>query len=259
MEVKILIAEDSAADRLIIKSMLENHYIVMTACDGLETMHMLNEHDDINILILDLNMPKMDGFQVLEAIKCSERFMKLRTIILTSYDEPENEIRGLKLGAVDFIRKPVHMYSLKTRIDVHASLLCAEHALEQRLSEHMLTFDMIFNQAPIGIAIIQELKNSDKPVIRVNPMFEKITGITGEELERTGWEAITHPDDLEEELKNYYNEFNEFKDKCRFIGCMHLNEPGCAVKEALNEGKISSIRYDNYRALYEELKDIKKY
>lgn len=203
MEVKILIAEDSAADRLIIKSMLENHYIVMTACDGLETMHMLNEHDDINILILDLNMPKMDGFQVLEAIKCSERFMKLRTIILTSYDEPENEIRGLKLGAVDFIRKPVHMYSLKTRIDVHASLLCAEHALEQRLSEHMLTFDMIFNQAPIGIAIIQELKNSDKPVIRVNPMFEKITGITGEELERTGWEAITHPDDLEEELKNY--------------------------------------------------------
>ena len=111
MEVKILIAEDSAADRLIIKSMLENHYIVMTACDGLETMHMLNEHDDINILILDLNMPKMDGFQVLEAIKCSESFMKLRTIILTSYDEPENEIRGLKLGAVDFIRKPVHMYS----------------------------------------------------------------------------------------------------------------------------------------------------
>ncbi len=62
-----------------------------------------------------------------------------------------------------------------------------------------------------------------------------------------------------EELKDYFNEFNEYMDKCRFIGCMHLNEPGCTVKEALKKGKISSIRYDNYKALYEELKDIKRY
>ena len=62
-----------------------------------------------------------------------------------------------------------------------------------------------------------------------------------------------------EELKNYFIEFNEYENKCRFIGCMHLNEPGCAVKEALKEGKISGIRYDNYKALYTELKDIRRY
>lgn len=62
-----------------------------------------------------------------------------------------------------------------------------------------------------------------------------------------------------EELKDYFNEFNEYEEKCRFIGCMHLNEPGCAVKEALDQGIISGIRYDNYKALYKELKDIKKY
>lgn len=78
-------------------------------------------------------------------------------------------------------------------------------------------------------------------------------------MDTPGFSSLYIDDIEEEELKNYYNEFNEFKDKCRFIGCMHLNEPGCAVKEALSEGKISSIRYDNYRALYEELKDIKKY
>lgn len=63
----------------------------------------------------------------------------------------------------------------------------------------------------------------------------------------------------EEELKDYFNEFKEYESMCRFIGCMHLNEPGCAVKEALKEGKISSIRYDNYKALYEELNDQRKY
>ena len=60
-------------------------------------------------------------------------------------------------------------------------------------------------------------------------------------------------------LKDYFNEFKEYDYNCRFIGCMHLNEPGCAVKSALDEGNISSIRYDNYKTLYEELKDIKRY
>ena len=62
-----------------------------------------------------------------------------------------------------------------------------------------------------------------------------------------------------EELKDYFNEFKEYENNCRFIGCMHLNEPGCAVKVALSEGEISSIRYDNYKILYNELKDIKRY
>ena len=62
-----------------------------------------------------------------------------------------------------------------------------------------------------------------------------------------------------EELKNYFIEFNDYDDNCRFIGCVHLNEPGCAVKEALQQGKISSIRYDNYKSFYNELKDIKRY
>ncbi|NLK27717.1 MAG: ribosome small subunit-dependent GTPase A [Clostridiales bacterium] len=62
-----------------------------------------------------------------------------------------------------------------------------------------------------------------------------------------------------EELKDYYLEFHEYDSNCRFIGCMHLNEPGCAVKEALSEGKISKLRYNNYRNLCEELKNQKRY
>ena len=60
-------------------------------------------------------------------------------------------------------------------------------------------------------------------------------------------------------LKDFFTEFNEFENECRFSGCMHLNEPGCAVKNALEQGKISKIRYRNYVDLFEELKDIKRY
>lgn len=62
-----------------------------------------------------------------------------------------------------------------------------------------------------------------------------------------------------EELKNYFPEFTKYEEGCRFIGCSHLNEPGCAVKEALEEGRLSKMRYDNYVTLYTELKNQKRY
>jgi ribosome biogenesis GTPase len=78
-------------------------------------------------------------------------------------------------------------------------------------------------------------------------------------MDTPGFSSLYINEIEKEELKDYFIEFKEYEDKCRFIGCMHLNEPGCAVKEALEEGLISGIRYDNYKALYRELKDIKKY
>lgn len=62
-----------------------------------------------------------------------------------------------------------------------------------------------------------------------------------------------------EELRNYFNEFQIFEPFCRFQGCMHINEPNCEVKHAVLESKISKIRYHNYKLLYEELKNKKKY
>lgn len=66
--------------------------------------------------------------------------------------------------------------------------------------------------------------------------------------------------DLEaEELKDYFVEFREYEKECRFKGCVHIREPDCRVKEALKDGTISKSRYDNYTALYQEMKDKKKY
>ena len=114
MLFKILVVDDSATDRLIIKNILGD-YSVLTASDGVEALHTLEEHEEINLMILDLNMPNMDGFQLLEALKANDRYKNLRTIILTNYDELDNEIKGLKHGAVDYIRKPIQMDSLKAR------------------------------------------------------------------------------------------------------------------------------------------------
>ena len=61
------------------------------------------------------------------------------------------------------------------------------------------------------------------------------------------------------ELKDYFPEFRKYDDQCRFLGCRHIHEPGCRVKEALEAGEISRLRYEDYLALYEELKEKRRY
>ena len=78
-------------------------------------------------------------------------------------------------------------------------------------------------------------------------------------MDTPGFSTLYIPGFEKEELQNFYPEFAKFEPFCRFNGCVHINEPDCGVKEALEEGKISRLRYENYRLLYEELKDVKKY
>ena len=62
-----------------------------------------------------------------------------------------------------------------------------------------------------------------------------------------------------EELKDYFPEFAPYEEACRFLGCVHVGERVCGVKSALEEGKISKSRYDNYILMYEDLKNKRRY
>ena len=205
MPTKILVADDSGTDRLIIRNMLVG-YNVLLACDGVEALRAIEDNPDIDLMILDLNMPNMDGFQVLDILRSDKRYERLLTIILTNYDELVNEIKGLQMGAVDYIRKPIHMESLKARIETHVELLKMRQLLEDKLSESEITFDTVFQEAPIGIAISQSNEPhaaEESSFVNLNKAFEQITGRTKEELNNIGWAQITHPDDADTDLNNF--------------------------------------------------------
>ena len=74
-----------------------------------------------------------------------------------------------------------------------------------------------------------------------------------------GFSSLWLIDTDERSLRDAYPEFRPYSDKCRFAQCMHISEPDCAVKEAVEKGEISRVRYDNYLLLHEELKEQKKY
>ena len=62
-----------------------------------------------------------------------------------------------------------------------------------------------------------------------------------------------------EELQGFYPEFTPYEKYCKFTGCSHISEPVCGVKDALERGDISRVRYENYKVLYEEIKNRRKY
>ena len=78
-------------------------------------------------------------------------------------------------------------------------------------------------------------------------------------MDTPGFSSLYTNEFEKEELKYYFTEFAPFEGQCRFQGCDHVHEPGCAVKVAIEEGKIHTVRYENYLEMYKELKDRRRY
>jgi len=78
-------------------------------------------------------------------------------------------------------------------------------------------------------------------------------------LDTPGFSSLELEDIEADELKDYFPEFHPFEGKCRFRGCIHENEPDCAVKQALQEGFIAKGRYNSYLQLYKNLKEKEKF
>ena len=78
-------------------------------------------------------------------------------------------------------------------------------------------------------------------------------------MDTPGFSSLYVNDFEKEELKEYFPEFAQYEGECRFHGCDHVHEPGCAVKEAVRTGDIHKVRYLDYKEMYEELKSKRRY
>ena len=115
----------------------------------------------------------------------------------------------------------------------------------------------VYPDADVKTGEISEKINRGKHTTRHTEIFH-IEGNTYV-MDTPGFTSLYTNDFEKEELKWYFPEFREYEGKCRFNGCIHENEPDCAVKNALEEGKISESRYKNYLQMLDEIKNRKKY
>ena len=78
-------------------------------------------------------------------------------------------------------------------------------------------------------------------------------------VDTPGFTSLDISEITKEELGQYYPEFVQYEPYCKFSGCAHITEPSCGIKDAVANGRISRVRYENYKELYRELKEIKRY
>lgn len=167
----ILIVDDSTTDVILIQSILYD-YNLMVARDGVEAMQIVESNPGaIDIMILDINMPRMNGFEVLRALQKHQVHKRISTLILTNYDEIDNEMKGLNLGALDYIRKPLNMRSLRKRIQIHIDLrnsrkqleennILLEQTVQERTIELVQTRDMTIH-ALLGLLEIRNIESAN--------------------------------------------------------------------------------------------------
>lgn len=115
----------------------------------------------------------------------------------------------------------------------------------------------IFPDAKMETGEISEKIKRGKHTTRHSELFS--LGGNTYVMDTPGFTSLGLPDMEKEELREYYTEFEAYRDRCRFLGCVHINEPDCALKEAVERGEVSRLRYENYKILFEELKDRQKY
>ena len=105
--------EDLITQRFTQKEFLRNHEFIF-ALNGLRALELINTHPDIEIALLDINMPEMDGLTLLEKIRDTKPL--LRVVMLSAYSDMNNIRAAMNLGAYDFITKPIDMKDLELTI-----------------------------------------------------------------------------------------------------------------------------------------------
>ncbi len=113
----MLIVDDQPVDRTILKKIFENDFNVIEAENGRVALAMLQKGIDTDLVLLDLMMPEMDGFDFLNAMREDERFSDIPIIVNTEKHDPDNEERALALGAEDFISKPFDQRIVRHRVN----------------------------------------------------------------------------------------------------------------------------------------------
>ncbi|MCP3940886.1 MAG: response regulator [Desulfobacteraceae bacterium] len=138
---RILIVDDNDSIRRVLQSMLESlGYETETASDGFEALSKLVF--DIDLILMDILMPGMDGFQVVEAIRDQPAYKDIPIIMVTGLNTREDKVKAVKVGANDFISKPIDMTEIKVRT---TSLLKMKKAQDD-LKHHHKELEKIVRQ-----------------------------------------------------------------------------------------------------------------
>jgi len=134
-EGNVLVVDDDRNAVDILKRLLTKEgFVVQCAHRGREALALAATHP-IDVILLDVMMPEMDGFQVCEALRQDERTREIPIILITAKDDMETRVVGMRLGVSEFLTKPINKIELFARLRAQMHQRTIEHRIAHMLSE----------------------------------------------------------------------------------------------------------------------------
>ncbi len=171
--VKILIVDDIPQNLVAMSALLARPDLeVVTATSGTEALETLLLQD-VAVALVDVQMPQMDGFELAELLRGSERTRHVPLIFLTaSASDPNRTFRGYESGAVDFLHKPIDPHVLKSKVDVFVEL----HAQRRRMAEQLEELKQALKMNEMFVAVLShDLRNPLSAVMNGANLLPMIT------------------------------------------------------------------------------------
>jgi len=132
---KILIIDDMPANIALLAEALKEDYVVAATTFAKKALQLAELEPCPDLILLDIKMPDMDGYEVFKQLKASKRTQHISVIFITAMDDDDSEEIGLELGAVDYIRKPFNTRLVKTRVHNHLELKRYQDQLEEMVNQ----------------------------------------------------------------------------------------------------------------------------
>ena len=133
-DITILVVDDTPANIDVVKGVLSESYFVQAAVNGEMALKIVQKKKP-DLILLDIMMPGIDGYEVCQRLKSNETTQDIPIIFLTAKAEVEDETKGLELGAVDYITKPLSPPILKARVKTQLELRDSSIALQEQIAE----------------------------------------------------------------------------------------------------------------------------
>ncbi|MEJ1377072.1 MAG: hybrid sensor histidine kinase/response regulator [Candidatus Sedimenticola sp. (ex Thyasira tokunagai)] len=138
---RILIVDDVPDNIHVLMDILGGDYVLQAATNGIKALEFAQQKARPDLVLLDIKMPEMDGFEVLKRLKANKETETIPVIFVTALTDVFDETIGLELGAVDYITKPISAPVIKARVKTHLELFAHKQALEMKVKELSLTED----------------------------------------------------------------------------------------------------------------------
>ena len=159
-DFSVLIVDDAETNIDILVETLGDAYDVRVAMDGAGALEYIRENPP-DLILLDIMMPGMDGYEVCERLKSSEATRGIPVIFLTALTDEQDEARGLRLGAVDFITKPFSPELVKSRVHNHLQLKRHRDHLEELVRERTMELMLTQDATILSLATLAEYRDPE--------------------------------------------------------------------------------------------------